>query len=174
MPRTILALRARRRRLLHADHLDQLAPPGDQLGQDLGLLIEHRPRLGAHLLGEARDQLGVEPVGLGQAADSACEGADPGRVDHGERQAGGDRGPRDRDLEATGRLEHGKLGADRGQARHERLEALAVAGHREPFGRGAQVYVEPIMETSISTNISPHDEAASTARVWGSGVVKRP
>jgi hypothetical protein len=42
--------------------------------QDLGLLVEHRPRLGTHLLGEARDQVGVEPVGLGQTADRARVG----------------------------------------------------------------------------------------------------
>ena len=59
---------------LHADHLDDLAAPGDQLGQDLGLLVEHRPRFGPHLLGEARDQVGVKPVGLGQTADRARVG----------------------------------------------------------------------------------------------------
>jgi hypothetical protein len=66
---------------LHADHLDDLAPAGDRRGEDPGLLIAHRPRLGAQLLGAARDQLGGAPVGLGQAADGAREGAALGRVD---------------------------------------------------------------------------------------------
>jgi hypothetical protein len=61
---------------------------------------------GADALGEQRDRLGVEPVGLGEPAGGAGEGADPVRVDDGERQPGaGERGG-DGDLEAAGGLEH--------------------------------------------------------------------
>jgi hypothetical protein len=102
-------------------------------------------RRATDLLGEARDQLGIQPIGRGEAADGAGEGADLGRIDDRERQAGGgDRG-RAGDLEAAGRLEHDQLGAGRDQARHQLLETLAVARDRQGLGGRAQMHVELIL-----------------------------
>jgi hypothetical protein len=61
---------------LGADHLDDLAPAGDQLGQPLRLGVGQRPGLRPDAFGEQRDRLGVEGVGLGEAP--RAPGRNPG------------------------------------------------------------------------------------------------
>jgi hypothetical protein len=71
---------------LRREHAHELAPPGQQGAQLLGLGVGQRARCGLHHLGEAREHLGVEGVGLGQLANGAGEVAHLARIDHRHRQ----------------------------------------------------------------------------------------
>jgi hypothetical protein len=88
------------------DHLDQLAPAGDQLAEGLGGGTRQRSRHRLDGLGEARDRLGIEAVGLGQTPGGSSEVADLPWVDHDQGQPGGGQRAGDRDLEPPGRFQH--------------------------------------------------------------------
>jgi hypothetical protein len=105
---------------------------------------------------------------LGRATDGPGEGADPGRIDSREREAGG--GCRDGDLEAAGRLEHDQLGA----AAANRAESCSspcrswAAAKLSPVGR--RCTSSRSLETSMPTSAGLPDKAASPARASGSGL----
>ena len=67
-------------------HRDQLPAPGDQVTQGLGLGVGQRSQLRSDRLGEVGQDLGVERIGLGQAARGAGEVAHLARVDDHDRQ----------------------------------------------------------------------------------------
>lgn len=129
----------------HTDHLDHLAPAGYHLRKALRRLARQRPRLGADRLSEVGDQLGVEPVGLGEPPGGAREGSHLGRIDHRQRQPGpGDPG-RHGDLETARGLEHDEHRIDRSEPVHQRRDAGAVPAHDESFSRRAKMHVEAIL-----------------------------
>ena len=78
---------------LHADHLDNLPTSGDEFAQRPGVRSRHRANLRPDLVGEQRNDLGVDGVGLGELAERLGEAPDLARIDDGERQTGaGERG----------------------------------------------------------------------------------
>ena len=131
--------------LLHADHLDDLAAAGDELGEGLRVRVRHRPRLGPHALGEEGDRLGVEAVGLGEPPGGAGEVADLARVDDGERQAGAGQRRGDGDFETAGGLQHHEGGRQGPQLRGQAVEAGAVARNGERLARRAEMHVEAVL-----------------------------
>lgn len=68
-----------------ADHVDDLASPGDDLAEGLGGGVWLRPPLRTDALGEQGDHGGIELVGFGQAAARASEVADLAGVDRQHR-----------------------------------------------------------------------------------------
>jgi hypothetical protein len=81
---------------------------------------------------------GVDPVGLGQAADGAGEIAGLPRVDDGDGQTGDLQRRGQRHLVAAGRLPDEESGLERGQPADEGGDALGVIG----VGEGTAVGTE--------------------------------
>ena len=127
---------------LAADHLDNLAPAGDQLAEVPRGLVRQRPRLRLHRLGEARDRLGVQPVGLGQPTGGAGEVADLARVDDHQRQARSAQRGGHGCLEAAGGLEHDQARGEPGQAFGQRRETGAIAADRKGLTGRPRMHVE--------------------------------
>ena len=78
--------------LLGDDHLDDLAPAGDEIGQQPASRVGQRPDLGLRRRDETGDHRGIDRIGLGALADRLGEGAHLRRIDHHHRQAGRTRG----------------------------------------------------------------------------------
>ena len=117
----------------------------DELGQGSRRRVGHRPRRGADLVGEAGDDLGVEPVGLGEPADGPGKGTDLGRVDHRQRQPRPSKPGRHRRLEAARRLEHDQGRGGRAQSIRQRGDSCPVTGDRKALARRPDVDVEPFL-----------------------------
>jgi len=116
---------------LHADHLHHLATTADEIREAAAVGVGQRARFGADALGEQRDDLGVERVGLGQPPDGAGERADLPGIDHGQRQTGTGERCGDDQLEAAGGLQHDQRRRQTAQCVDQLVEPLAVARHRE-------------------------------------------
>jgi hypothetical protein len=67
------------------EHLNQLPPAGEQGVQRLDLRPGQWPRRGPHSLGEEREDLGIDRIGLGELAGGLGEVAHLARIgdDHG-------------------------------------------------------------------------------------------
>jgi hypothetical protein len=126
-------------------HLEQLPATRHQRRQAAGGLVGQRPRGGSDRLGEMRDRLGVQAVGLGQAPHRAGEGAHLARVDDRDRQAGRGQGRRQPDLQAAGGLEHDQRRREGGQALDQRRHAPLVVVDGEALAGRAQVDLEPVL-----------------------------
>ena len=88
---------------LHADHL---AAAGDQFGQALAVGIGERAWFGTNAFGKQGNDLGIQRVGLGEAAGSAGKVPDLAWVDDGEWQSGAGESGSDADLKAAGGFQH--------------------------------------------------------------------
>ncbi len=130
---------------LRGHHRDDLAPPGDQLGERAGLLVRHRTGLGMDRLGELCDRRRIEGVGLGEPAGGAGEVPDLARVDHRQWQARRAERRRDRDLEAARRLQHHEGNLQPAQARRQLFQAFAVARDGKGLPGRAQMHVQTIL-----------------------------
>ena len=130
---------------LGGHHGDDLAPSRDELGEQAGLRVLERPDLRRGGLDEVRDHGGVDGVGLRPLAERAGKGADLGRVDDDDGQAGlGE--ARDHDgLEASGRLKPDRLGSHGAQPLDQRGDAFGVARDIEAVVRATNVHVEAIL-----------------------------
>jgi hypothetical protein len=120
---------------LGTDHLDDLAPPGDQLGQALRLDVGQRPSLRPKTFGEQRDHQSIEGVGLGEATERPGEIADLPRVDDRERQLGAAERCGDGNLEAARRLENYQGRCRLAETRDQPLQAGVVTAHGEGLAR---------------------------------------
>ena len=130
---------------LHADHLDHLAAAGDQLGERLAVGIGERAGFGTDALGEERDGVGIQRIGLGEPPGRAGEVTDLARIDHGQRQAcAGERGG-DGEFEAAGGFQHDERRCARPQLGDKPLQAFAVARNGEGLPRRAHMDVEAIL-----------------------------
>lgn len=72
---------------LHADHLDQLPPPRDQRRERLRRGIGERPRRRLHPRPERGEDVRIDGVGLGGAAERLREGPHLPWIDDRDRQA---------------------------------------------------------------------------------------
>src|SRR5262245_7981656 len=105
--------------LLGSDHVDDLAPAGDEIGELLGGLVRHGSRLDTGRFAEVGDYVGIDRVRLCALTDRFGEGADLCRIGDRNRQAGPGEGRNYNGLEATGGLEHDEVGLHNLETRHE-------------------------------------------------------
>ncbi len=70
------------------EHPEELTTTRQQRVEGTGGLIGQRPGLGADALGEERQDVGVDPIGLGELAGGPGEVADLARVGHDQREPG--------------------------------------------------------------------------------------
>src|SRR5204863_3334898 len=126
--------------LFRREHLDQLPPALEQRGEFLGLGVGQGAGRRPEDLGELCEQLGIEPVGLGQEARGAGEIAHLPRVHDRHRQRGGREGPRHGDFPAARRFQDDQCGCEPAQSRDECTQtgflmsdrpALATGAHRD-------------------------------------------
>jgi hypothetical protein len=125
---------------LGGEHLEQLPAAGEHRIEGLGRLIGQRPGCGAHPLGEERERLGVNRIGLGELPRRPGEIAHLPRIgDHDWHRGGGERSDHGV-FKASGRLqdhERRPEGLQSGDQREERgllvdeLPALATRPHRD-------------------------------------------
>ncbi len=123
-------------------HLDDLAAPCDEIGEEPGRGVRQGPDLGPGGAGELGDDGGVDPVGLGVPLGRLGVGPDLRRIDDHERQAGAGKPRRHDGLEAAGGFDRDDLGLEGGEAQGELLDAGAGAGHGEGLLDREQVNVE--------------------------------
>jgi len=115
-------------------HADKLTPSGQQGAEFLGLGVRERAWRRLHDLGEAREQLGVQGVGLGQLADGAGEIAHLARVNHRHGEPGRRQRGSHRQLAPARRLQDDEGGAQRPQPRGERGDAVGSVRIRNAIG----------------------------------------
>jgi hypothetical protein len=119
---------------LRLEHLEQLPAPGEERVELLGFRVGDRAQRGAHHLGEAGEEVGVDAIGLRELARRLGEVADLARVHHDYRERhGGEAGDREQLVVARG-FQHDQLRRDRPQPLDERAEAPVVIRQREPLG----------------------------------------
>ena len=105
-------------------------------------LVRQRPRLRLHRLGEVRDRLGVQPVGLGQPTSGAGEVADLAWFDDHQRQARSAQRRGHGRLEAAGRLEHDQARDELGQAFGQRRQTGGIPANGKGLPSRPHVHVQ--------------------------------
>ncbi len=86
------------------DHLDDLAPASDQIGQKSRHLVRHAPQLRFGRLGKVGDHRRIDWISLGPFAERLGEGAHLRGIDHHHRQAGTSQARRNHRFEAASSL----------------------------------------------------------------------
>src|SRR5262245_25866434 len=114
-----------------ADHLNDLTPAGDKIGELLGCLIGQRPWCDAGRLAKMGNYAGIDRVRLGALADSSGEGPDLCGVADRDRQAGRREGRNDDGLKAAGGLNHDDVRLQHLDAGDELVQSGASAGNSE-------------------------------------------
>ena len=140
---------------LGADHLDDLPPPGNQIGQQPRGFVGQGPRLGPGRLGEVGDDGGIDRIGLGTLADRLGEGADLGRIDDDDRQPCSRQRRRRDGLEAAGGFQSDERGSQRLEpfTSSSRPPALRSTANTSPLGRTATS--RRSLATSMPTTCCP-------------------
>jgi hypothetical protein len=90
--------------LLRREHVEQLPPPGELGAQHLALGIRQRPRRRPHRLGNVREPVGIQGVGLGQPAGGFRKIPRVAGIDHHDGQPHSGQGSGDGDFQATSGL----------------------------------------------------------------------
>src|SRR5215213_416743 len=140
-------------------HLDDLASSGQDSAELLGFLVGDRPRLGAHGLAEAGEDLDVHPIGLGEPAGGPSEFVRLAEVDHRDRYLGGGQSGGDGTLQTTSGLEdHQRRGRRASlEPAYERVDAGLVVGDLEETTGGARGDIQ-----SSFRDIYPHVNVCGT------------
>ena len=120
----------------------QLAAPQDQADQQGVGLAARQARLWPHALGEQRQDLRVQPVGLGQEAGGTGEVADLARIDHGCGDARPAQGRDQGALEPAGGLDHQQRPLAAGQPGHQAADAGGGVGEAGAGAFRQQMHVE--------------------------------
>jgi hypothetical protein len=84
------------------DHLNDLAPASDQIGEKSCHLVRHLPQLRLGRFGEVSDHSRIDWIGLGPFAECLGEGAHLSWIDHHDRQACANQTRGDNRLKAPG------------------------------------------------------------------------
>jgi hypothetical protein len=87
----------------------------------------------------------IHPIGLGQPACGAGEGAHLARVDHRHWQAGRGQGRGEADLHAASSFKHDEHGLEGAQALDQRRHLLLAVVNGEALAGRTEVEVEPML-----------------------------
>ena len=139
----------------HRHHLG--ARRSRQRRQLLGLRVGQWPRRGPQRLGEVRQHLRVQPVGLGQVPGRRGEGAHLARIDRRHRRARHPQFAHQRRLVAPGSLHHDDCRRQRAKPVHQRgdptpsLSALPLPArtHCDVYGRLRDIDTHHPMRTLV-------------------------
>ena len=127
---------------LGREHAEQLAPAGEEGIERLDRLVRQRPGSGPHALGEERQDLGIERVGLRELASGLGEVAHLAGIGDHDGQAGRGEGGDGRRLVATGGFEHEERRREPVAAGDQLLNARLVVGHGAGLAAGADGELE--------------------------------
>jgi hypothetical protein len=139
--------------LLRSQHVHELAAPGHELPEHLGLFRGQRPRRRLHRLGKAGIGARIEPVRLRQLPAGPRELPDLPGIDHRHREPRVRERRRDRALIAAGGFQYNQRRAQAGQPMHQRGHPRLIVGHRELLIRGSYMHVQPVLR-----HIEPHKD----------------
>src|SRR5215471_21264242 len=153
--------------LLGSDHVDDLAPAGDEIGELLGGLVRQRPWYDTRCLAEVGDHAGIDRVGLGALADGFGEGADLRRVGDRNRQAGPGEGRNYDRLEAAGGLEDDEVGLHNLETRHEVVEPGTSARDSETLTTRTHGNIEAVLRYVDTNGDLLHGDPSLSKRARG-------
>jgi hypothetical protein len=128
--------------LLHGDELGQLPPAGGKRLERKRFGLRGGAEAVGHGASKARDQAGVQPVGLGDAPLGGAEGADLARVGDADLEAFRDQRGGQRPGVGTDRLERDAPRATPAQRLDERADAGRVVPDAQRPGGGLEAEVE--------------------------------
>ena len=161
--------------------VDQLAPPATEDLEVLDHLRGLGPHRRPHFSGEAGQDLGVQPVGLGQAPEGPREVVRLARIDHDHRQAGRGQGGDHEPLVAAAGFQHDAGGLQRLELLLQAAQAAPRAWHRpgRPRGLDRDVqlrlrHIDPDRDVRVSCHSVPSDDAGDTPCLADSGSWSRP
>jgi hypothetical protein len=144
---------------LRLQHLEQLATAREQRLELLGLRIRQRADLRPDALREQREQIGVDPIRLGELSRRFGKVAHLPRIHHHDRQIRRGKCRDTQELVPTGRFEDNQLRAIPADTLYQRAHAPLVILHGPPLSpRARGDHQLPF------GNIDP-DEHASSPRV---------
>jgi hypothetical protein len=153
--------------LLCRPHLDQLASAGDQRRQRLRLFIGHRADRRLSRFGKVREDLRVEPIGLGELPGRSGKLTDLPRSDDHNRQSGGDKRSRQRHFETARRFEHDQDGLEGMSPLHRVGDPTRVIGNLER-GPGVDHYINTgLRDIHAHKDLSTHGKRGGAASVRG-------
>jgi hypothetical protein len=138
------------------DHLDDLPPTGDQIGEHASLFVGQRADLGVGGFDEAGNHRRVDRVGLGALAERLGKGPDLGGVDHHHRQRGRGKARRHHRLEAARRLHRRRLWCQWQQPTDQSLQPGRIARHGKGFPARQDMHVQPILRYVDTNNGGVH------------------
>ena len=158
-----------------ADHVDDLPPAGDEVGEHLCFGVGQWSDLWPCRLDEAGDDRSIDRVGLGALAKRGGKGPDLGRVDHHDRQAGAAEPGRDDRLEAAGRLDGDCRAGERLQPLDQLGQAFAVARDGKGLFFRQDMHVQPILRYIDPNNnggVHPNPSLRKRARFAAQATVR--
>ena len=130
---------------LGRDHVDDLAPACDQIGQRPHLRIGYCSGLRPDAFGKKGNHFGIEPIGLGQSAYGTSKGPDLARVHDCQPQADPGQRRRDRDLETAGGLQDDELRGQTDEPRRQFFQSICVARQAERLPARPQMDVQMVL-----------------------------
>jgi hypothetical protein len=110
------------------EHLQHLATAGQERVEGMGRVIGQRARGRANALGEQGQDVGIDPIGLGELAGGPGKVPDLARVGDNQRQPGRRQGRHRGTLVSAGGLEDEERWGVAAQPLDERLEARRIIG----------------------------------------------
>src|SRR5713226_7643153 len=135
------------------DHLDDLAPAGDKIGEQLCCRVGQlpKPRFGG--FSKVRDHGGIDRIGLGTFAERLREGPYLSGIDHHHRQAGAGQASCDHRLETAGGLNRHQLDREWLQPFDQIVDPGARAADGKTLTARAYRHVQPVFRY-IDANIN--------------------
>ena len=160
--------------LLGCHHLDDL-PSASEDGLKLPRFRvgKRPPGSGTHCLGEARKDLGIESIGLGEPTRGTGEvsglsgiehtDGDPCRSEHGGHGA----------LEAATGFEDHEGGAQIFEPTKELIEPILIVGYDKGLSRGEEGHIQ-VSFGDVDTDVEPSSSSSSSSSWWGIQVLLTP
>jgi hypothetical protein len=138
--------------LLRGAQRNELPATNDQVFDGLGVCVGCGTSEGLHGGGKARDQTGVDLIGLGELADGVGEAADLQRRDDDDGKARGECRADERLLEAAGGFDDDALDAVAAQATNQGRDRLLIVGNAQSSVAFEEIEIEPAL-ADIDTDI---------------------
>src|SRR5271166_3750213 len=138
------------------DHRHDLPAPSDEIAQLTRRLVRQRTRLGLRRFDEMGDHGSVDRIGLGPLAQRFGEGADLGRIDDDDRQAGRRQARGDHGLIAPGRFEADDRDPELAEPILQLCKPRFIPWHNEPLAGRANPDVQFVLGDIDSYNNRAH------------------
>src|SRR5579871_1932019 len=133
------------------DHLDDLPPPRNKVGQQSRRLVRERTRLWLGRLRKMRDDSRINWIGLCALADCLGKGANLGRIDDDDWKLSRSQSCRRNRLEAAGCLQSNNSRRNGFKPLDQLLKPRRITLHHKELTTGTNCDVEPVFR-NVDTN----------------------